>query len=459
MEPASIEQALRYCLENPDNLSTDQLLSKFPQHRDELASLLALDRELNAALPRHMPEDSKALIKQRLVNRVTARQSDRAQRNVVDGRQVAGHAQAASAPWWRRRLIAVIAVALSVAILWWLAATSLPGNPLYQAKLGTENALLNFAGGQAALIRGHANLSNVRLVDITTMQRRNALNQAGPAFENYRYHMRNCLSLWEEGSGDKDVDLAKLLYASSVAGQRVFAALGGAGSGLPEAIRSNLQDTVTTIESLHSSSAEVLRGAGIDLDRVLRESGGTLASLLAPEPGATFPTVAPTPAPTQVATPVAVAAPTLTAVLFAAQTRIADGGLSSTPGIAAAETVIAGGTGTPIAEAVQTMLAQPTFVVSVEPKPTITITPQAQLTVTTVPATVGRALSVTPTKAVALPTLTVPPQAVTATSAAAPTATVLPSGAVDIIPSAEPMKRTDVPAPLPTPSTPDLPQP
>jgi hypothetical protein len=456
MEAASIEQALQYCLDNPDNLSTEQLLSKFPQYREELASMLAFDSQLNSALPLGMPEDSKAQIKQRLINRVTARQADRVGAADVTGGSIAGHSQVSRVPWWRRRLFAGIAIALSVAILWWFTATSLPGNPLYQVKLGTENALLNFAGDPPALIRAHVNLGNVRLVDITTLDRLNALDRAGPAFDNYRYHMSNSLRLWGERSEDNDVDLAKLLYASSVAGQRVFASLEAAGSSIPEDMRSNLQDTMTTIENLHSDSSRVLRGAGIDLDRVLQESGGTLASLLAPEPGATSPTVTPVSAPTQMTTPGVVAAPTLTAVLFAAQTTIAEGGLPTTPGIAAAETMIAGGTGTPIAQAIQTMLAQPTFVVSVEPKATITevlpvtITPRPQLSVTAAPATVGRVLSVTPTKGAAPATLTVSLQAVTATIAAAPTVTVLTSGDVDVTPSAGPIKSAEGPTPLQT---------
>ncbi|HUP27414.1 MAG TPA: hypothetical protein VM409_03190, partial [Chloroflexia bacterium] len=259
MEPASIEQALQYCLENPDNLSTDELLSKFPRYRDELESLLAFDKQLGSSLPLQMPAESKALVKQRIVNRVAAGRPDHApEKEAPAMEQVAANAPASGKPWWRRSLFTGVAALVLLAVLWWGAATSLPDNPLYPVKLGTQNFFLNFAGGSTALIRGHLDLGNMRLVDIRSLQAGNALGKAGPALDDYNYHLDNCLNLWQQRNDDADVDLAKLIYASSVAGQRTLAVFGDSANALPEQIRSNVRDTTTTIDKLQTGSSKIL---------------------------------------------------------------------------------------------------------------------------------------------------------------------------------------------------------
>ncbi|MEO6458595.1 MAG: hypothetical protein ABIO92_10065 [Chloroflexia bacterium] len=457
MEHVSIEQAFQYCLENPDNLSTAQLLSKFPQHRDELELLLAFDTQLNKALPLEMPPDSKALVKQRLVDRVAAGRADHAAEK--DGPTIkprAGKAEVPGIPWWRRRAFAGAAAALLVGLLWWQSATSLPDNPLYPVKLGTEDLLLNFTVGPTGLIQGHLNLGNMRLLDIRSMQSGNGLNRVGPAVDNYRYHIGNCLNLWQEHQDATDVDLAKLIYASSVAGQRTLDAMGGSGNNLSAELRSNIQDTATTIDKLQSSSSRILRDANIDLDPVLKDIGGTLSSLLLPAPGTT-PTVTAVAAPTSTVTPGTStptvtstvtstvsptvtqglpspelpSPPTLTAVFQAAQTIIAQAGPSQTP-LSAAETVVAGGAGTsittPMANAIQTMLAQPTFIVPAQPE--LTPTPIGTLTLIA-----GPQLILT---AIAVPTTPLPATAVRAPSATPVVKTVLPSPTFPLLKPSQP---------------------
>lgn len=481
MEPPSLDEALQYCLDNPDNLSDTQLLDRFPHHREELEPLLALDRQLKSALPRTMPAQSKALVRQRLMDTIAARQAAGRPAVTTAGKPTAGRTRPTTAPWWRSWLISGATAAVALVLLWWSAATSLPGNPLYPVKLGTENLLLSFSGSAPALIRGHLNLSDVRLVDIRTMQQRDALSQAEPAVDNYYYHIRNCLTLWEARQDDKDLDLARLLYASSVAGQRVLVVFGeGTVQNLPDQLRSEVRDSLTTADSLQSGSAGVLRGAGIDLDRVLQESKGTVAGLLAPIPGTgtpspTVPTTATpgTPVPTGGAaqatpTPGIPAVPTLTAVLYAAQTTIAGAGSANSEGVAAAETVIAGGAGTPLStpilRAIQTVLAQPTFVVSVEPRvtgtplPGVTLPLTPQQVLTPLPSTIEPTTLLTPSVKAVVPTLTLPLLTAPA-SVLVPTTSVvpLPGGAKlsTVTPGA--VAPTQVKVPTPQLSLPPLP--
>ena len=439
MEPVSIEQALQYCLENPDNLSTGQLLSKFPEYREELEPLLAFDTQLKIALPHEMPPESKALVKQRLVNRVAAHREDHASEKEAPSVQpLAGEAKITTTPWWRRKAFAAVVAVLVLGVLWWQAATSLPDNPLYPMKLTTEDLFLNLAGNSKDLIRGHLDLGNTRLVDIRLMQSLGAQSRVGAAVDNYRYHIGSCLHLWQATPDDKDIDLAKVIYASSVAGQRILTTLDG-GNSLPGELNATLQDANTTIDTLQSSSAKILRDADIELDPVLKDVGGTLGSLLAQAPGVT-PTVTAVAAPTITMTPGTStptvtptvtqglpspeppSSPTLTAVFQAAQTVIAEAGPARTP-LAAAETVLAGGAGTPmstpLANAIQTMLAQPTLIVTVRPQltpsplGTATLIVELKPTVTAVratslPATAVRALSTTPVVKTVLPSPTVP---------------------------------------------------
>src|SRR5690242_2957286 len=67
MKKVTIQEALNYCLDNPDNLSSQDLLSKFPEYREELEPLLGLGTSIAAVtLPPVAPERRSAM-KQRLL--------------------------------------------------------------------------------------------------------------------------------------------------------------------------------------------------------------------------------------------------------------------------------------------------------------------------------------------------------------------------------------------------------
>lgn len=382
MKPLSFEQALQYCLENPDKLSTSELLNEFPQYREELEPLLAVDARLRTSLPRSMPPASKERMKRQLMERMAAQRIAEPSSGVRSQQRASGRTFP-SVPRWQRLVAAAVAISMVISLVWLGAGSSLPGSPLYSVKLSTENLLLGLARDRGGLLRGHINLANVRLVDIDTMRLRDALAEAGPAFDNYDYHIGTCLDLWNASTDEPDLDLAKIIYASSVAGQQMLQGLTDAGVSLPTRLQENISAAITKVNTLNSSTAQVLSSAGVDLNSVLAGSQGILANLLTAVPARPTPTSTVLPSPT-FTTGAQVSAPTLTAVLFAAQTAIAGGGDARTPGVAAAETVIAGGPfDTPLARAAMTVLALPTPVIAVEPG---TATPVISTTVTVVPA-------------------------------------------------------------------------
>ena len=68
MEPLTAQEALEYCLQNRDTLTTEQLLAKFPQYAPELAQLLALDEQLKDALPGAAPAPTLDKMKARILS-------------------------------------------------------------------------------------------------------------------------------------------------------------------------------------------------------------------------------------------------------------------------------------------------------------------------------------------------------------------------------------------------------
>ncbi len=68
MEPLTVQEALEYCLQNPDALTTEQLLAQFPQYAQELAQLLALDRQLKHAFHGVAPATGLDKVKARILS-------------------------------------------------------------------------------------------------------------------------------------------------------------------------------------------------------------------------------------------------------------------------------------------------------------------------------------------------------------------------------------------------------
>ena len=67
MEHISKQEALDYCLANPDNLSAAELLARFPAYQEELQPLLALGDLLRQAPAPAVPPDRRAAMRRRLL--------------------------------------------------------------------------------------------------------------------------------------------------------------------------------------------------------------------------------------------------------------------------------------------------------------------------------------------------------------------------------------------------------
>lgn len=387
MEVTTPEEIFRYCLENPDNFSHEQLLAKFPQHRAELETSLLLDRRLAESLPQRLTPSTHDSIKRRLMLAAeVGKPVGVPLRLIIPKRQPA---------WTRRIAWAAATLAIAVGSLWLLAARSLPDNPLYGIKLATEDLLVSASSEAAGLVRGHIGLANTRLVDLRTMNEEGKLGQAEASLSNYGRHLQSGVSTWRTLQSGAHLDLDKLLYASSVAGKRTLGGFDDVVQSLPEPFQATITQTLADLGTLTDESTQKLQAAGVNLDQTLREAGGELGSLLAVET-APSPSPAPTPRATAlantavpstiVATPLSTSTPAATSsaspnaeaarldVLYSAQTVIANGGSVETPVVAAAETVIADIPGTPLAQAQQTVISarstvSPIILVTITPTP------------------------------------------------------------------------------------------
>lgn len=355
------EDVFKYCLENPDNLTEEQLLEKFPQHSEELRSALRLHSQLSRNYRSQMSPEAHDTVLKRVL--AAAEQSSSAQapkRNTPVGdteRTRVLPAKRGIGTWAVRSMWAVAILAVVIGTVWMLAAQSLPDSPVYGVKLATEDLLLGAASDNPSRVRGHIGIANTRLVDMQAMNAKGNLAAAEPSLDNYSRHLKSGVTAWHNLTAGSYPDLDKFLYASSVAGQRTFQGFDAILDTLPQSLKSNIIQTERDLTSLIDETSGKLRSAGIDLKQALRDAGGTLAALLTPSASAL-----PTPALTAVvATPTVAATLDVVSVqqraLEAAQEVIARGGSAATPIVAAAETVVANVPGTSLAIAQQTVLS------------------------------------------------------------------------------------------------------
>lgn len=312
MKTVTLEEALRQCLENPENLGAEQLLAKFPQHRAELEPVLRVESALKE-WSLHMPEASRAAVKERVIAAATANS-----RGAAHGRQAprelpTSHERSRMWPLRRAAWVAA-ATLLVVALVWYSSASALADSPLYNVKLLAENGLVSLNNTPAGLVKSHIELANTRLYDLRAMQATGKLHEAQTAFDNYSFHLKEGVGAWKAlGAGEYTV-LDKLLYLSSVAGRSSFAGFGSPDGGvpLPSSIQAAITQAIADINTLNTQAAQELQAAGIDPASVLREADTQLGALLTPIPGITLPT--PTPATTAIAAATLTPGPTATGV-------------------------------------------------------------------------------------------------------------------------------------------------
>src|SRR5215210_273118 len=100
MAKVTIQDALDYCLGNPDGLSVEQLLAKFPEYRDELQPLLVLSANIVPLEPPPVPVERRMAMKQRLMDAAAASASASAASASVTVPQRPVVGLPAPRPWW-----------------------------------------------------------------------------------------------------------------------------------------------------------------------------------------------------------------------------------------------------------------------------------------------------------------------------------------------------------------------
>lgn len=279
MEPQTIQDALDYCLVNPDNLSAQELLARFPEYRRELGPLLALSTGLRGLNPPPVPDARRTAMKQRLMqaagehtngdkttgNDFQAIPIGARARSSVPGTHSSTERKGVLVAWAARPAWVGLALAAAMVLfLWFASANSLPDSPLYKVKLTSENVMLNFAGVPAGQAEAHLDLANARLADLRKMEAIGKLAQAGPALSNYEYHLNSGVSIWQQLSGEQYAEVAKRLYTSSVAGERTFSNLEASSANLTPSMRTNIEEASASAQSAQSASADALTTQHID---------------------------------------------------------------------------------------------------------------------------------------------------------------------------------------------------
>jgi hypothetical protein len=302
MDDETLQEALDYCLANSEEMEMEELLSKFPDSREELVPLLALCGLISEAVP-PVPQERREAIKGRILDAAMARQqsmSATANGHAVGSlaatmpvvsvepeppAQPAQPAQPVRLPgkvrieearprrsfifdWLKRPTFAAAALgALLFALVWALAASSLPDSPFYRVKLLGESIAVNVQTSPEARVLKHNELAAIRLREIEEMERRGKLAQSGPALEDYAEHLREGQDILSDAqaqlSAQQQTRLAKALYATSTEGQIELDRLDDREGSLPQSVRESLAESQQIQDEVRDYSADVLEDLGV----------------------------------------------------------------------------------------------------------------------------------------------------------------------------------------------------
>ncbi|MDQ6695528.1 MAG: DUF5667 domain-containing protein, partial [Chloroflexota bacterium] len=297
----SVQDALDYCLANPDGLSVEGLLAKFPAFSAELQPLLTLGITIQRATPPPVPADRRSAMQARLLDAATHQQAARALPT----------AQASAAPrrafslnlsWLMRPTWAVVAVALLLfGGVWTASANSLPDSPFYGVRLAGERLVLAMPGSASDKVQRHVSLADIRLADIQAMQEQDKLNLAGPAFSNYYEQLNSGMTIWQGTQDGEHTALAQIIYPLCVRSQRIFATLQSSFGGLAQIEQATISQAQNSYIALLTSTERTLREGGIDLQTLLPDVTPVGTVLL----GTAEPSVIGTPGQPGLATPIA----------------------------------------------------------------------------------------------------------------------------------------------------------
>ncbi|HEY0072303.1 MAG TPA: DUF5667 domain-containing protein, partial [Chloroflexia bacterium] len=329
MDDETLQEALEYCLDNPEGLETEELLDKFPESREELVPLLALCGLISEAVP-PVPQERKEAIKGRIMAAAVARQqamagtqnghydSSLAATVAIEPQPPAQPARPAPVPrkfriekerpargfifdWLKRPTFAAAAfAALLLAFVWALSASAMPDSPFYTVRLMGESIAVNLQTSPEARVLKHDELANIRLREIDEMARQHKLSQAGQALSDYAEHLRKGQEILSSTgfTGPQKNTLARALYTTSTKGQIELDRLSGEANSLAGPVRESLSETKQVQQTVREYSADVLRDVGVppvtvlprDTQDILRQTPGadaTMLAVLTPEAAAT----------------------------------------------------------------------------------------------------------------------------------------------------------------------------
>ncbi|HUS17654.1 MAG TPA: DUF5667 domain-containing protein [Chloroflexia bacterium] len=209
--PVTIEDALDDCLVRIAHEGLDACLARYPQHRAALEPLLrvagGMQRTVNAAAPR---DAARLAIRQRVLA-AAVRQAPAGTSGtpapavpaqspslvVVPGGQREAPKRRTIPRIWQAAA-AVILLLGGLGVAWPVAAASLPGDPLYGAKLASESLTLAVAGSPAAVARAHFDFAERRASEVQILARQGRVTQAASALDNMAAHTDAGLALMSQ---------------------------------------------------------------------------------------------------------------------------------------------------------------------------------------------------------------------------------------------------------------------
>ena len=301
MNDETLQDALDYCIANPEGLETEQLLGKFPELREELVPLLALCSLVSESAPR-VPQDRYLAMKARVVSAAVARQQALAgsqnglngHDGAADGASIAStvpvvvagqepgadptqprqasRARAEERPrrrifvldWLKRPALAAAAfAAIMLAFVWTASASAMADSPLYRVRLLGESIAVNVQSSPEGKVLKHNELANIRLREIDSLEQEGKLAQSGPALDDYAAHLREGQEILA-GAGlneEQETRLAEALYLTCTLGGIELDSLNDDVANMPEPVRANVENTRGLQEQVRADTADVIASA------------------------------------------------------------------------------------------------------------------------------------------------------------------------------------------------------
>lgn len=321
MDDETLQDALDYCITNPEGLETEQLLGKFPELRDELVPLLALCGLISDSVPR-VPQQRYLAMKSRVISAAMAKQQEPAASQVDQNGHVGEPAEAtvpvvvagqksgvASAPprggaeerpqrrifildWLKRPALAAAFAAVLALFVWSASASAMSDSPFYRVRLLGESIAVNMETSPAGKVLKHNELANIRLREIDALEQRGKLSQVGPALSDYSAHLREGLSilLGTDFAEQLKTTLAEALYITCTRGGIEFDSLNDDVPALPELVGAGVEETRQLQARVRNDAAGVIEATTNvspvirlpqDIQSIVRQTPGPDATALA----------------------------------------------------------------------------------------------------------------------------------------------------------------------------------